>query len=393
MTTIADTSPGSALGGDYLANVADVLPAIRARSAQTEALGRMPDATIDDLDRCGLFIALQPLRFGGLEIDPVTFYESVVQLGTACGAAGWVGGVLAAHPWELGCMSPDAQLDVWADDERARISSSYAPTGTARRVADGYLVQGRWGFSSGIDHCAWSLLGAIVDGEDELGIRVFLVPRRDVRIDHDSWRVAGLAGTGSKDVHLAGAVVPEHRTHLIGELSDGRWARPGWAINSNPLYRLPWMNMFSWAIAAPALGAATGLIDTYRQQTKTRVGAYGGPPVAKNIAIQLRLAEAIASVDALRRSMTTGWQELHDAAQRDGRVDKVAAARSRYAAARTITESLTAALTVFSQAGGGVMHLDNPLQRYLRDLLAMRNHPMAALDRFAAEQMAAELVP
>lgn len=36
------------------------------------------------------------------------------------------------------------------------------------------------------------------------------------------------------------------------------------------------------------------------------------------------------------------------------------------------------------------MNVSNPLQRYVRDLLAMRNHPMAALDRFAHEQARAE---
>lgn len=216
MNAVAEASSGPALTRDeYLAGVAEVLPAIGARSAEAEALGRMPDATIADLDRCGLFVALQPRRFGGLEMDPATFYESVVQVGAACSATGWVGGVLGAHPWELACMSPQAQLDVWADDDRVRVSSSYAPTGTARRVADGYLVCGRWGFSSGVDHCRWSLLGAVVVGEEDLGIRVFLVPRSDVRIDDDSWRVVGLAGTGSKDVDVAGAVVPAHRTHLI----------------------------------------------------------------------------------------------------------------------------------------------------------------------------------
>jgi 3-hydroxy-9,10-secoandrosta-1,3,5(10)-triene-9,17-dione monooxygenase len=288
-------------------------------------------------------------------------------------------------------MSPDAQRDVWGQDERARISSSYAPTGTARRIADGYLISGRWGFCSGVDHCTWSLLGAIVAEEEDRGIRVFLVPRGDLRVDDTSWRVAGLAGTGSKDVHVADAVVPGYRTHLASELTDCRWERPGWTLNPGPLYRMPWMNMFSWAIAAPALGAATGLIDTYRRQTTSRVGAFGGPPVGKNLAVQMRLAEATASVEIQTRSMIAAWHDLYAMAARDGTVEPVAAARSRYAGARTITESLTAALTVFSQAGGGAMNVDNPLQRYLRDLLAMRNHPMAALDRFAAEQMAIEL--
>lgn len=34
-------------------------------------------------------------------------------------------------------------------------------------------------------------------------------------------------------------------------------------------------------------------------------------------------------------------------------------------------------------AGGSVMHMSNPIQRFLRDLLAMRNHPMGALESSA----------
>lgn len=82
-----------------------------------------------------------------------------------------------------------------------------SPTGTSC-VADGGS-RAAWITAAG--HCS----GAVLGGEEDLGIRVFLVPRSDVRIDDDSWRVVGLAGTGSKDVDVAGAVVPAHRTHLI----------------------------------------------------------------------------------------------------------------------------------------------------------------------------------
>lgn len=375
----------------YLDGVREILPRLRERSAEAEQLRRMPDASVADLEATGLLVALQPRIWGGLELDPATFFQSVVLVGSACGAAGWVAGVLAAHPWEVGCMHPDAQAEVWGADPTARISSSYAPTGRAERVADGYLVTGRWGFSSGVDHCDWVLLGALVEGEEQLGPRVFLVHCADLGIDQDSWRVNGLSGTGSKDVVVAGAVVPEHRTHLIGALRDPTEPREGWAVNDGPSFRLPWMNIFSWAIAAPALGAATGLVGEFRAQSRDRVGAFGGSPVATDGALHHRLAEATAQVDMMTRSMVSSWRELYAMAERGGPIDPVVAARGRYAGARTIAASLDAGLVVFSQAGGGAMGVTNPLQRFLRDLLAMRNHPMAALHRFATEQAVLEL--
>ena len=78
-------------------------------------------------------------------------------------------------------------------------------------------LSGKWSYSSGVDHCEWVILGAVVpdDEADGLGpeFRSFLVPRGDFTVDQESWHVTGLAGTGSKDVHVADAFVPEYRTH------------------------------------------------------------------------------------------------------------------------------------------------------------------------------------
>ena len=72
-------------------------------------------------------------------------------------------------------------------------------------------------------------------------MRTFLVPRSDYQID-DNWHVAGLKGTGSKDIVVEGAFVPEHRTH---KLIDGFMRKsPGNAVNPSPLYRLPFGQIF-----------------------------------------------------------------------------------------------------------------------------------------------------
>ena len=50
-------------------------------------------------------------------------------------------------------------------------------------------------------------------------------------------------------------------------------------------------------LAAPAIGAAAGALDSFIEQNSTRVSAYGGPPAGKNPALQRQLARALAWAD------------------------------------------------------------------------------------------------
>jgi len=370
----------------YLERVRALLPALRERAAVTEGLGRIPDESIRELHEAGVLSALQPRHWGGLELDPATFFEGVVLIGSACASTGWVASVLGMHPWELACMHPDAQADVWADDPTTRVSSSYAPTGSARRDGATYWVSGRWGFSSGVDHCGWALLAALVEGEERLGPRVFLISRDDFVIDQQSWDVTGLAGTGSKAIDVNGVAIPAYRTHTMAEINDPSWLRPGWQISDAPLYHYGFTDLFSWGIGGPALGALTGFTEEWVRQSQDRVPGFGGPPVADKPEVQLRLAEGLHRLDLLTRSMVSSWRDLHAAASQGDDLDPADQLKHRYLASRTISDSLEAALVMFATAGGGVMYAANPLQRFMRDLLAMRNHPVASLERFAADE-------
>ncbi|MCP4086968.1 MAG: hypothetical protein GY745_18235 [Actinomycetia bacterium] len=376
---------------DFLGRVRDLLPGIRDRAAATEQRGRIPDETIGELIEAGVLAGLQPRRWDGLQLDPATFFRGVVLLGSACASTGWVASVLGMHPWEVACMHPDAQADVWGPDPTALVSSSYAPTGSARPEGDDYWVSGWWGFSSGVDHAGWALLAALVEGQEQLGPRVFLVGRDDFAIDEDSWDVTGLAGTGSRALRIEGVRVPAYRTHLMTEFNDPSFERPGWDINDSPLYRHSFLDLFSWGIAGPALGAVTGFAEEWVRQSRHRVPGFGGPGVAQKPELQLRLAEGLNRVDMLTRSMVSAWDELYAVACRGEALDPVAQRRLHYLGARTIPDSLEAALGMFATAGGGVMFRDNPLQRFMRDLLAMRNHPVASLERFAGDAARAVL--
>jgi 3-hydroxy-9,10-secoandrosta-1,3,5(10)-triene-9,17-dione monooxygenase len=278
----------------FLAGIDALLPGIRARSAEVEALGRVPDDIVRDLTDVHVFRAVQPRQWGGLELDPASFFEGMVRIATACGSTGWVASVVGIHACHVALFSDQAQREVWAENPDTRVSSSYAPTGTVRREVGGFHLAGRWGFSSGVDHCGWALLGGLVPAEEEGGapeFHTFLVPRRDFTIDQASWNVTGLAGTGSKDVLIAGAFIPQHRAHSV--LEEYRRTDPGLAVNGRPLFHLPRHLLFCYAIAVAAIGAASEALDTFIENNRSRVPAFGGPQLAINSALHRRLAEAL----------------------------------------------------------------------------------------------------
>jgi hypothetical protein len=117
----------------------------------------------------------------------------------------------------------------------------------------------------------------------------------------------------------------------------------------------------------------------------------GGPAVAEKPELRLRLAEGLHRIDLLERAMRSAWDDAYAVLERGERPDPVLERRLHYQGCATIPDSLDAVLGMFATSGGGVMFRDNPLQRFLRDLLAMRNHPVANLERFAIDASRAVL--
>ena len=75
---------------DVLTKVRELLPSIAERAQTVDDSRRVPDQTVQDLAAAGVFRMLQPARYGGLECDPVRFYEVVREISGACGSTGWV---------------------------------------------------------------------------------------------------------------------------------------------------------------------------------------------------------------------------------------------------------------------------------------------------------------
>ncbi len=359
---------------DLVARARALLPALASLIAEADALRRLPDATVRDFQEAGFFRMLQPRRWGGLEVDPRTFFRVQATVAEACPSSAWVLGVVAVHAWQLALFDPKAQGDVWKDDATTLISSSYAPTGSIERAPGGYRVSGRWSFSSGCDHCRWVFLGGFAptdEGAKAPDMRTFLLPRSDYRIE-DNWHTAGLKATGSKDIVVDGAFVPEHRTH---KLIDGfRCKSPGNELNTAPLYRLPFGQIFVRSVSTSAIGAAQGALDAFRRVAARRIAASDGGKVAVDPTTQTVCARASTLIEDSRTILEANFAEMMQAVEAGRDIGLERRIKFRLDSSLAVERSVEAVDSLFTASGGRAIFLDSPILRYFLDVHCARAH-------------------
>jgi 3-hydroxy-9,10-secoandrosta-1,3,5(10)-triene-9,17-dione monooxygenase len=353
--------------------VRDLLPSLRERAQEAEDLRRVPDENVKALQDAGFFRLLQPRRYDGIEASPVDFYRGVRLVSSACGSTGWISSVLGVHPWQLAIYDDRAQQEVWGENPATLVSSSYAPMGRATAVDGGFTFSGRWSFSSGCDHAQWVFLGGLIIGEEgtPVDFRTFLLPRSDYEIV-DVWDTIGLRGTGSNDIVVKDAFVPEYRT--LSFMDTGRCFGPGQAVNEAPIYKLPFASVFSCSIAVPIVGMAQGAYDAYVEWTKERVRASTGGKAADDSFNQIRIADAAAQLDAAVLQIERNIDELLDYVARGERIPMSLRVRVRRDQVNATGAGINAVDRLFESAGGRALRSGTPIQRFWRDAHAGRVH-------------------
>ncbi|MCX4538084.1 3-hydroxy-9,10-secoandrosta-1,3,5(10)-triene-9,17-dione monooxygenase oxygenase subunit [Streptomyces sp. NPDC002596] len=359
---------------DVLAAIRALAPTLRERAAEAETLRRVPDTSIKELEDTGFFQLLQPKAFGGRAADPLVFYSAVKEIAKACGSTGWVASVVGVHPWHVALYDPRAQQEVWGQDPKTRIASSYAPTGTATPADGGFRLSGRWHFSSGCDHAQWALLGCLVpDAEgNPVDMRTFLIPRTEYRID-DVWDTVGLRGTGSNDVVVEDVFVPDHRALSFGPVTALK--TPGHELNHEPLYRLPYAGVFTTTISTPIVGIAEGAYDSYVEATKQRFRVSYGQKVAEDPFAQVRIARAASDIDAAWLQLTRNIGAMYALAERGEELPTELRTRTRRDQVIATERAVAALDLLMENAGGNAMRTGpNPVQRAWRDAHTGRGH-------------------
>ena len=282
-----------------------MIPALRARAPQGERERCIPKETIAEMQAAGLFKVLQPRRWGGYEMDMGTYFEVQMALGEGDMSVAWVYGVVGVHPWFVALLDEQAAQEIWGKDNTTLICSSLMPAGIAKPVEGGFRLSGNWKYATGCEHCAWAFLGGAVEGKPD-DRRIFAVPRKDIEIV-DTWHVPGLKSTGSHDIR-ADAFVPAYRTQKYSDSFRG--VAPGLAVNTGPLYRLPFGQVFFRGVSTGAIGALKGMLDAYLEYGKKRIGRASGTPASEEALVQLTCAEIAVAIDEMKTILHRNFREL-----------------------------------------------------------------------------------
>lgn len=345
-------------------NIVPHLERLKALAPQALADRQLTVEAMDLLKQSGFMKALLPKRWDGLEATPQEFFAAQIAVAEQDMSTSWVAAVVAVHAYQVALMSEQAQEDVYSAGPNTLISSSYNPVGGKVEACEGgFMLHGRWGWSSGSGHCDWVLLGAVIPTE---GYRTFLVPRTDYQIE-DTWFVYGMQGTGSNDIVIDEPVfVPDHRTH---KQMDGFNCVHN---QSNPMYSIPWAQLFTRVVSTSAIGGLKHAVNLF---TGNAAGSSTDPTkLLSDPDISRRVAETLNDIDEAETIMFRNFDRMVDTVQAGAEIPLIDRVRYRYQASLVIDKLGAAIDRLFYVAGGRSVFDGSAIQQIWRDIHIARSH-------------------
>jgi 3-hydroxy-9,10-secoandrosta-1,3,5(10)-triene-9,17-dione monooxygenase len=346
---------------EIIERVRALAPRFRKRAEAAEDARRLPDESVADMLGAGIARILTPPRFGGYGLGLDTWFDVALDISKADASHGWCASLYIHHPHIIGMFPEQAQQAIWADGPDVTIAASVHPRAKATRVTGGYRVSGQdSAFASGVEHSAWSFIGAFVQGTGTPEWMFFLIPAGDYTV-RDTWLTAGMRATGSNTIVTDNVFVPDTHVISLAQLRDGKG--PGSALHDSPIFRTPFYFYSPLTFATPMLGAAQGAYAYFRDWTRTRT-APNGAPVADRASVHVRMARAAADLDAaellLRRA--AGLPHAREP------LSSQLMARCARDYARAAELSVAAIDTLMALSGAAGFATSNPIQRAWRDI-------------------------
>jgi len=358
-----------------LPELSPFLTEIAALGPDIERNRRMPDDLARRMAAAGLFRMLVPDAYGGGEVHPQVFFDTLAGTASADGAVGWVLMIGATTGLMAASLPETWSRTLYADHPDNITSGVTAPIGRAVPVEGGMRVTGRWPFGSGSQVSQWICGGCVImDGDTPrqgpYGPQSLLMffPREDVTIHEDTWFTSGLCGTGSHDIEVTDVFVPE-----------GRWVELGQRARVDaPLYRFPTLGLLAIGVSAVAIGIAERAIESFIELATRKVPTGSRRSLAERSGVQKDLARAQALVGSARALTRDAIERAWEAATGSGRLDTPHKAALRLAASNNAWSAAEAVDLLYHAAGGTAIYQSSPLQRCFRDVHVATQHIMVA---------------
>ncbi len=144
-----------------------------------------------------------PKIYGGLGLNFTNGLKLLKSLAFTDGSLGWMVTLCAGANYFSRNLKPEIAKELFKDNFTC-FGGSGAIGGTAEKLNDFYLINGRWTFATGAPHLSHFTLNAVVtennqpvlDENGEELIRSFIIPKDQAKIIAD-WNAMGMQATGT----------------------------------------------------------------------------------------------------------------------------------------------------------------------------------------------------
>jgi alkylation response protein AidB-like acyl-CoA dehydrogenase len=344
-------------------------PRILAEADRIEASRRLPEDLARELAHAGFFRIFLPKAYSGLDLTPMEALEIFEELARADASVAWCVWNGNTH-WTAAQLSPEAARTIHANPDVITANSTRT-SGQAQVVPGGFLVNGRWSLVSGCELGTWMVLLCVVheDGKPRLTqtgapeSRFMLLPSEAFEII-DTWNVGGLRGTGSHDVVVRDAFVP----NSYGSGFTDPYVLP------EPRYRIPPFSRVIPGLGAMALGIARTAIETFNEIAGAKTPQRTTQMLRDNHGAQVRVSQAEALVRSARLFLFDTLERLWRPLIATGEVTMEARALVRLAASHAVISAVQAVDLLYIGAGASALYTNCPLERAFRDVHAITQH-------------------
>lgn len=387
---------------DLLDRARALRPVVEEHAAETEHLTRISEELHRRFEEAGFYRMLLPKRYGGLEVDLPTYVKVWMEIGRGDASAAWCGCLAANHALQVGSWWPEkAQDEIFGTNADFKAASVAAPlTGFARRVEDGWELNGKVSYCSGIPYATHYVGQALPEPVEKGGPPgpplMFVAPRSAFTILDDWGELIGLIGSGSNSIVFDRAVVPAHwvleNTHMADV--DVTGGTVGSRLHGNPMYATRGIGFFTMTVGAVMVGAALGALDEFERLLKARKmirapfvpwaedpdhQRWFGAAITK-----LKIAE-IATVESAAMQMELGRATVEDGRPYTFGDDQLvgAIARDAYSDAWQAMQTW-----IFRYAGSSAARRGQKLERVLRDMAIGWSHFNTANNEWSYAEVA-----
>ena len=373
-----------ARGRRLLDQLEAIVPDLRARGRVAEEEGRIPDETIEDLHRIDAFRAVVPESYGGMEVPFPAIPQIFRILGRGCISTGWSMGFLIYHNFQFAHYPKKLQDATFGTRGFTMAAGQVMPSGQAERTGGGFILNGRWGYATGIFHSDYMALAAPVLGEETDDGKPVMY-RFAVRTEEfeilDTWHVAAMKATGSHDVVLKDVFVPDYHGIPVESLRER--TSPGLDIHPGPLWRVPLLSFMSFGAVGPMVGAADAMFELVSKILETKVGAYSGDRQQDLMTQRVRLAGIKMEYDATVSLFEQKISELWEVVVRGEQPTRTHRAEMRIVVAHVARKCHQIVNDLALIAGSRGNYIDSHIQRFQRDANALATHAIFEYDHTA----------